>query len=322
LEQRTRSPPEGWRRAFLRAWIDLGRPSFTGSSLLLEEAPRSDDFIAGDAWRSASSIPLRLTLVLLSRSTLSEERTRWLMEQLPKLEDAALVQAVSVKLLARKLPPALSAEALAVVRQRLLRLVDASPGVAQPRLLLLWARAPEWEALSPEELEALETLAVLPTWKATSFTQTFLDARAKLRAAGVAYPGVAAAELARLSSDTWGLVLLGQRAERTRGQLLGDSRRRLGRILWNLGSNLRQDSTVFVRNVGLQFMEEGAADMGDETERERVKEALEEASAMLAIADGAALERWPLPSLWEEVAEARARDEWAHVREFADGAPP
>jgi hypothetical protein len=44
---------------------------------------------------------------------------------------------------------------------------------------------------------------------------------------------------------------------------------------------------------------------------------MSEASAMFTAADQAALERWPLPSLWEEVAEASARGEWDHIREFA-----
>lgn len=57
--------------------------------------------------------------------------------------------------------------------------------------------------------------------------------------------------------------------------------------------------------------------MGDEAERERADKVLEEALGMLRGSDDAALERWPLPSLWEEIAEARARDEWAHWREFA-----
>jgi hypothetical protein len=57
--------------------------------------------------------------------------------------------------------------------------------------------------------------------------------------------------------------------------------------------------------------------MGDEAESERADKELEERLDMLRGSEDAALERWPLPSLWEEVAEARARNEWAHWREFA-----
>jgi hypothetical protein len=66
-------------------------------------------------------------------------------------------------------------------------------------------------------------------------------------------------------------------------------------------------------------MLDGATDLGDEAERERVKALIEEARALLTAANHAALERWPLPSLWAEVAHARAQDEWAHVREVAGG---
>jgi hypothetical protein len=69
--------------------------------------------------------------------------------------------------------------------------------------------------------------------------------------------------------------------------------------------------------IGLQLMLDGATDLGDEAERVRVDKRMAEARALLTAANHAAIERWPLPSLWEEVAEARARDEWAHVRELA-----
>jgi hypothetical protein len=69
--------------------------------------------------------------------------------------------------------------------------------------------------------------------------------------------------------------------------------------------------------LGLQLMEAGAMDMEDDAERERAEHARKEAIAIFHAADQADLERWPLPSLWEEAAEARARDEQGHLREFA-----
>jgi hypothetical protein len=316
LAHRADASAASWRQDFLRAWEELNRPSFADSPLLPELTSRELSFIPPEAWARATSTQARLTQVL-AMPTLSEERARWLVSQLPALDDAALIQAAAVKLLTKALPPSGRGEALAVVRQRLARLAEDSPGVLQPRLLLLWAEAPEWGTFSQAEMEALEAIAALPTWKNTSLTHTFLEAREHLKAAGVSYPGVRAFSLATASNNTWGVILLGQRAEVTRGQLLPGSRQRLGRMLWNIGSRLRQDSAVLVSNVGLQLMEEGARDMEDEAESERVAKALKEALATVAAAEQAALERWPLPSLWEEVAEARARDEWAHVRELA-----
>jgi hypothetical protein len=288
------------------------------SPLLLPEVelPKTRDLIPMDAWERAASTPVRLALVL-ARPTLPEKSARWLVEQLPALEDAALVQAASVALLQAELPPALHAEARAVVRRRLTRLVEASPGVMQPHLLLLWAEAPEWEALSEQELGALEAIAALPTWKTTSFTRTFLEARTNLKEAGISNPGVGAFGVALWSNTHWAPYLLARRAESTRSQLLPGARHRLGRILWNIGSRLSQQSTILERMTGLQLMRAGATDMGDDMERERVGSVMSEASAMFTAADQAALERWPLPSLWEEVAEASARGEWDHIREFA-----
>jgi hypothetical protein len=120
-----------------------------------------------------------------------------------------------------------------------------------------------------------------------------------------------------LSNITYEVMIFSRRADATRGHLLPGSRQRLGRILWDIGSRMRQNSTVFVSNVGLQLMEEGAEDMGDEEKGQQATQALKEAFSTYDAADAAALDRWPLPSLWDEVAEARARDEWAHVREFA-----
>lgn len=318
LAHRTRAPGLGWRQGFLRAWVELGRPNFLDSPLLLPEVelPKTRELIPMDAWERAEATSVRLALVL-ARSTLPKKSARWLVEQLPALEDAALVQAASVALLQSELPPALHAEARAVVRRRLTRLVEASPGVMQPRLLLLWAEAPEWAALSEQELEALEAIATLPAWKATSFNRTFLEARTSLKEAGIANPGMGAFGVALWSNTHWAPYLLARRAESTRSQLLPGARHRIGRILWNVGARLSQQSTILEHVTGLQLMRAGATDMGDDMERERVDGLISEASAMFTAADQAALERWPLPSLWEEVAEASARGEWDHIREFA-----
>jgi hypothetical protein len=257
-----------------------------------------------------------LTLVLASPQ-LSEEQARWLIKQLPTLEEPALTQAASVALLAAQLPPALHERAKAAIRRRLSRLVEAAPTVMHPRLLLLWADNSEWVTFNAQELEELESIAALHSWTTAAFTSTFLEARARLMEAGLPNPSAGALRVALLSHGDWGLILLLKRAEATRSQLQSSARHRLGRVLWSIGSRLDQDSTVLTRMIGLQLMLDGATDLGDEAERVRVDKRMAEARALLTAANHAAIERWPLPSLWEEVAEARARDEWAHVRELA-----
>jgi len=316
MAHHTHTPTAGWRRNFLRAWTELGRPDFTGSSLLPEISLEELDVIPAEAWERATSDSVRLAVVLFL-SERSREQARWLVGQLPALEDAALVQAAAVTLIMEELPPSLRAEAHLVVRRRLAQLVEASPGVILPRMLLLWAEAPEGGPFSQSELEALEAMAALPRWSEISLSQTFRNARGILKEAGAAHPGVSALWLARFSNITYEVMIFSRRVDATRGHLLPGSRQRLGRILWDIGSRMRQNSTVFVSNVGLQLMEEGAEDMGDEEKGQQAAQALKEAFSTYDAADAAALDRWPLPSLWEEVAEARARDEWAHVREFA-----
>ncbi len=312
----TNTPKAGWRRNFLRAWTELGRPDFTRSSLLPEIELKELDVLPAEAWERATSDVVRLAVVL-SLSRLSREQARWLVGQLPALEDAALVQAAALVLITEDLPPSLRAEARLALRRRLTQLVEASPGAILPRMLLLWAEAPDGGPFSQSELEALEAMATLPRWSETSLAQTFLNARGIVKEAGAALPGVCALRLARLSNITYEVMIFSRRAEATRSHLLPGSRQRLGRILWDIGSRMRQNTMVFVSNVGLQLMEQAAEDMGDEEKGEQAAQSLKEAFSMYDAADAAALDRWPLPSLWEEVAEARARDEWAHVREFA-----
>jgi hypothetical protein len=317
MQHRAQFPEAGWRQAFLQAWGELGRPSFVDSPWLPEFDPAAQGFIPLEAWMHApsDSDAIRLALVLGSPA-LSEESARWLIAQVPALEDAALVQATAVALLPAELPATLRDEARTVVRRRLIRLVEDSPQVMQPRMVLLWAEAPDESAFSYEEIERLEPIAALPQWKVTSFWQTFLEARRHLKDAGISYPSMRAYQVALWSNTHGATYLLAKRAEVTRRQFLPGARHRLGRILWNIGSRLSEQSTVMEHLLGLQLMEQGAADLGNKGEGERVSRLLEAARALRNASDTAALDRWPLPSLWEEVAEARARDEWAHHREF------
>lgn len=316
LEHRTQLPGTGWRHAFLRAWTELGHPGFVDSPLLPEFDLATQGFAPPDGWKHSSSDTVRLALVLAS-SALSEESARWLMTQVPVLEDAAFVQAAAAALLSAELPSTLRGEARAVVHQRLTQLVNASPQEMQPRLVLLWAEAPEESAFTLRELEQLDAIAALPHWKAASFWQTFLKAHGRLRDSGLPYPRMGAYHVASWSNTHGATYVLAKRAEVTRKQLLPGARQRQGHILWKIGSRLSEQSTVMERLVGLQLMEQGAADLGDEAEHERIASLQEAAKALRNAMDMAAIERWPLPSLWEEVAEARARDEWALQREFA-----
>jgi hypothetical protein len=308
----------GWRQAFLSAWMELGRPSFRDSPLLLEPAPDEAD-TTPDAWRQASSEPVRLALAL-SASPLTEEQARWLLARVPHLDDAAFVIAAD-NLLRDRSEPAVRPEAGPVLRAKLGQLVQAHPRSMQLHLLDFLADTHPDAALDAKALEALEAISALPDWREHVFAHTFRETRRQLESVGLPHAAGRAFGVATLSVTDRGSHLLRKRAEATRSQLLPGARHRLGRILWNVGARMAEENTLVERMVGLQFMVKGARDMQDDAGRARVEAQVEEAHAILSAEHGAGLGRWPLPSLQAEVLEAHVEDEWAHLRAFAGPTP-
>jgi len=309
----------GWRQAFLSAWSELGRPDFQESPLL-PTADAADEDPHLDAWRQASSTPVRITLVLAAASP-TEEQARWLLARVPTLEDVALVIAVDGLLRDEPWPAELRREAALVLRRKRSQLVQAHPRSMQLRLLHLLADSDPDSPFGANELAELEVVAALPVWNETSFTQSFQVARRHLRDAGVPNTGGGALAVAAQSVADRGSYLLKKRAEATRSQLLPGARHRLGRVLYMVGSRVAQESTLVERMVGFDLMREGASDLEDDSERGRAAARMEEARIALAAQQKAALERWPLPSLHEEALEASARDEWAHLGAFTGPIP-
>ncbi|MGZ3461372.1 MAG: hypothetical protein ACXU86_23015, partial [Archangium sp.] len=84
LASRQEARSSGWARAFLEAWMELGRPNIRRDSLLPDTdvlSPEDPDAEEA-AWRRTSSTPVRLTLTL-ALPQVSEERARWLLQQVP-----------------------------------------------------------------------------------------------------------------------------------------------------------------------------------------------------------------------------------------------
>lgn len=315
LAHRRRTPAAGWRRSFLSAWAELGRPDFKDSPLLpaAEDTYEMPD-IGVESWRSAPSAPARLVLALASPA-LTEEQSRWLLEQLPTLMDPVLLLAVSRKLQA-SLPATARREAARILRRRLESSVGAQPRSMQLRLRLLMADTDPDTVLGAQDLEELEGLAMLPLWRETSLHRTFLEVRGLLKQAGVPHAGERAFSVVLLSTSDRGLHVLSQRAAATRSQLTPGARQRLGRILWHIGSRVAEQPTVPERVTGLQMMRRGAEDMQDEEKQRHVDHRMDKVHAALAALRASALERWPLPSLREEVLEESSRDELATLEGF------
>jgi hypothetical protein len=271
---------------------------------LSPEAPNEEEA----AWRQTSSAPIRLTLTLASLQ-LSEERARWLLEQVPTLQEPALLTAASEVLGQSSLPAALRQEALSLLHRQLARLVERSPPSMQPRLLLLLAGTEAESPLTPRELAALDELSGLPVWTANSHTRTFQQARDHLREAGLPTPGARAFLVMERVTGAGSALLLLRRAEATHERLSEDERRWMGRILWRIGSRLTETSSYLEHSVGLLLMDAGADDLRDYCGQEEAYSRQDALGASAVASDKAALERWPLPSLREEMEEARARDE-------------
>lgn len=310
LAHRQHATSSGWGTAFFESWAALDRPDFRHSSLLPDEDSLSPDDREAEeaAWRQTTSTPIRLTLAL-SSPELSEERARWLLQQIPVLEDPALLAAASEVLSQQVLPAALRDEALAVLRQRLTRHVEVSTPSIQPRLLLLLAGTEARAPLDARELSALDELSALSSWKDTVSTRTFQSAREHLREAGVPHPGARAFLVAERATGANSALLLLRRANTTREQLSEDERRWMGRMLWRIGSRLTETSSYLEHSVGLLLMDSGADDLRDHCGQSEASTRQDELSASAVALDKAAPGRWPLPSLRDELEEARARDE-------------
>lgn len=319
LAERQRAD-SGWRQAFLVAWTEQGRPNLRDSPLLPEMDAGEDPTVS--LWPRASSTSSRLYLALVA-SPPTEEQARWLMEQVPTLEDTGLFVAVEYVLHDESLSATLRREAAPVLHRQCTRLSEAHPRSMQLRLLCFLGDSNSDAVFSSEELTALEAASSLPEWKESAVLRTFLKARRQLEAAGFPNPSDGAYTVASLSVTDRGSALLQRRSEATRSGLLSGARQRLGSILFNVGARKASESSLVERMTGLQLMRDGAKDVQGDAESARVSSRVDEAYALLSAEHGAALERWPLPSLQAEVLEASARDEWAHLRDFlGPPAPP
>ena len=317
LENRQRASPLGWGQAFLDAWTGLGRPDLQGSRLLPETVlVTPEDPVLEEAWSRASSSRARFTLALVL-PTLSEERARWGLQQVPVLDDSALLVGAFDMLSDKRLPASLRQEAAPVLRQRLAQLAETAPQAMWLRLFHLMAGTEGETPLGPRELDALESISVLPTWRDDAFMRTFLEARHRLQELAVPNSRGAAFLVAERTLGHRGALLLLKRAAATREQLAEDVRRRLGRMLWRMGSRLSEQSSLLETTVGALLMASGATSMRHGGDQRAAFAREDEVHAAVMTSLRAALDRWPLHSLQEELLQSRARSEVTWLRAFA-----
>jgi hypothetical protein len=316
LAQRRALLAPNWGRAFLDAWAELGRPDLRDSPLLppaLHSQVEATALVA-QAWQRAPT-ETRLTLVLVIPS-LSHEQARWLIQRIPTLDDVALLLALLDPVRQSLFPEALRSEAQEVLLQRLRHLTEGSSHAMLPRLSLLLAGTHGEVPFDAHELEELEIISTLSTWRDTSFSETFLQARGHLRDSGFPDATARALGVAEQTVGSGMALLARKRAEASWAHLSWDGRRRLGRMLWHIGQRMADASSLQEHSVGTLLMElaadhlEQGCDLPSASARdERVREDLR---ASLK----ASVERWPLPSLREELEASRARNELLWLSAF------
>jgi len=315
MEQRRGLLAPGWGKGFLDAWAELGRPDLSDSPLLPTPSAQPDTSrLIDEAWRQASAGE-RLPLVLMALS-LSEEQTRWLVQHTATLEDTALLVALLDPRRRPLYPEALRSEARAVLLHRLKHLTQGSSGAMLPRLTVLLSGTDGEAPFDARELEALEAIATLERWRETSFFQTFTQARQHLRTAAVPAPSARAFGIAEQTVGTGVALVLRKRAERSWDRLPWDEQRRLGRVLWRIGERMAEASSLLEHSVGTLLMEQGAERMEQACDQSQALARDETVREGLRASLKASVERWPLPSLWEDLEASRARDELRWLRAF------
>lgn len=320
LEVRRQQPALGWREAFLRAWNEAGRPDLWEDPLLSELMDFGEGSGIEEAWQRTRALDTRLMLVL-STFPPTEERGRFVLEQLPSIEEPEWAVAAFDFVRRDTLPEELRAQAAQALAPKLEALAAASPDTQQLRVLLLLGLTELTAPLTPAEMSALEAIATLPRWRKADLAALHAHARRHLEEAGV--PLAAGHAFMAVTGALAGhapYVLL-KRSQVSLERLGPAERERLGRILWSIGSRLAAESTVLEQLVGFNLMRHGAMALEDEARLQQVDAWTQEVRASINASHQATLSRWPLHSLQEALLQATLRDEGAHLRGFLPPSP-
>jgi hypothetical protein len=316
LEQRRKLLTPGWGQAFLQAWSEVGRPDLRDSSLLPPAFhPKADaSSLLSQRWPRASAEAL--PTLAMAMPSLSEEQARGLLRHISSLEDTAALVALLDPRRSSLFPDVLHSEAQSALLQRLRWISRGSSHAMLPRLMLLLSGTRGETSFTAQELKTLEAISTLPSWRETSFSQTFLQARRLLRDLDSPDAATRAFGLAEQTVGSGAALLLHHRAEASWSHLSEEEQRWLGRILWRIGQRMAEATSLLEHSVGTLLMELGAEHMGQTCDLEQARRRDEMVREGLRASLAANIERWPLPSLLEELEASRARHELTWLRAF------
>lgn len=315
VERRPRAAD--WRHAFFESWQAMGKPDFRESGLLPARVPTfgllDDPY---QAFRRAGEEQQLLLAVLGMGIGLLKANLAWVLEQLAASESLALLLALHAQLSAADVPESLIQELRPVLVKRLAQLTGPSPRTLQLALLPLTQATAATVPFERQELEQLERLVELPVWKQPSSEEVFLETREQLKGVLTA-PGHHAWMIAAWAQNTLPCEWLLKRGQVSQEHLTLDEQRWMGRLLWQVGTRLRQERSQVEVEAGLRLQIFGSMlDQHNPSREESMAFWVEVGNLELAL-EQAALYRWPLASLQEEACEARARNELAWMRAFA-----
>jgi hypothetical protein len=312
-ERRPRSP-DG-RHAFFEAWDALGRPDFSKSSLLPEPLEDSHTLPILHEDQQQLAEPQRLPVVTVAPEQEESTLQEWGLAQVRASTSVPLLMALRERLLLLKTQTPARQQLLPAVEERLGQLTGPVPQTLQLALRSFLAGSPPETPLGRRDLEALEQLVPLE-WKQPSSEHFFREMRERFEGV-LLLPGHHAWLLTSWAQGvSLGRELL-RRARSSAEHLSEDERRWMGRLLWEVGTRLREQHSRVELETGLRLQMYGSEltqhmptrmdSIGLWVELGQWEEALKRA----------AWNRWPLASLREEACEPRVRDEHAWLKAFA-----
>jgi len=315
IRVRRDQPELPWVDAYVRAWNEAGRPDLSSSSFL---AVSDTDLVMVPDVRALWEQPLdpESRLVLAWDLYPDEEPLRYILSRIPTLEDPSWAMALFAQAIRSQVPEATREVLHEALRQRWDAWLDEFPDAMDLRLVALLMGTPRDKPLSGEDFLELEQLSQLPEWRSARFAEFWERTHQHWRAMG--YTGLDAwGRTESILSSTLGWQVANALEDRAKASLKvypAAAKKKLGEVLWRVGSRLAVEPQALDYFIGTRMMLEGAEALEDP---ERLSEALElheEGTAAFLAWQRAAGESWPLPSLRRAFLHYIAHDEMSAMR--------
>lgn len=311
IERLPRSPD--WRHAFFASWKALGQPDFRESTLLpdpIEWNHLNSDMLTrrppGEDWLFPVGI--------ISPGTVAG-REPWMREKVLTCQSVPLLLALREQLLSLGDEAPLRQACLSALEERLGQLAGPSPQTLQLALVPFHSGSSRPAPFERRDLEALEKLVALREWKQPSSLEVFQEMRVHMDVLhGPAHHAWVMTSLAQATSyGTWLL----QRGRASKAHLSEDELRWLGRLLYEVGTRLREQPSRLELEMGLRLQMFGSELMQHVPTREECIAAWVRLGHWEDAVKKAAYDRWPIAPLREESCEHRARNELTWMQAFA-----